>query len=214
MKLLDLFCGAGGASTGYRRAGFTDITGVDIRPQPNYPFRFVLADAMEFPLDGYDLIHASPPCQAYTWGTRVGREGKFPLLVDAVRERLGARPHVIENVPGSPLEKPVRLCGGMFGLGVLRHRHFEANWMLPQPPHKPHKPAFERPRKDGSGGLVKVSPYCCVAGHGGNSDSFALDDWREAMGIDWMTREELVESIPPAYTEYIGRMFRMWVLRV
>lgn len=210
MRLLDLFCGAGGASVGYRRAGFSEIVGVDIRSQPNYPFHFVREDALKFPLDGFDLIHASPPCQAYTWGTRRDRQERFPALIGPIRERLGNRLHVIENVPGSPLIKPVRLCGEMFGLNVIRHRIFEANWMLPQPPHKPHKKAFERQAKDGSGRRVKVSPYCCVAGHGGNSDTFALADWREAMGIDWMNKAELVESIPPAYTEYIGRAFMVW----
>ena len=113
MRLLDLFCGAGGAAMGYHRAGF-EVVGIDIAPQPNYPFEFVQADAMEFPLDGFDAIHASPPCQAYT----ALATGKHPRLIEPMRERLASSgvPWVIENVVGAPLRQPVLLCGSMFGL--------------------------------------------------------------------------------------------------
>ena len=112
MRLLDLFCGAGGASMGYHRAGF-DVVGVDINPQPNYPFEFHRADAMEFPLDGFDVIHASPPCQAYcSFSKKLGH----PDMIAGVRDRLAGLAYVIENIPGSPLINPIRLCGSSFVL--------------------------------------------------------------------------------------------------
>src|SRR5574337_20985 len=125
-RLLDLFCCAGGCAMGYHRAGF-DVVGVDINPQQRYPFEFHQADAMTFDLSGFDAIHASPPCQAYT--VLGGREdlSHYPDLVDAVRERLQAsgKPWIIENVPGAPLRDPITLCGAMFGLRRYRHRLFE-----------------------------------------------------------------------------------------
>lgn len=213
MRLLDLFCGAGGCAVGYHRAGFTDILGVDNRPQPRYPFRFVQADALEFlarvkPGD-FDMIHASPPCQAYSVATPASYRGVHPQLVAPVRAALRATgcPYVIENVVGAPLQYPILICGMMFGLKVFRHRLFECSELLLALPHMLHGEA--RIGRDG---------FCTVAG-GGNSGlrdrrsgrrirfrpEDGVDGWRRAMGIDWMTRDELAQAIPPAYTEWIGR---------
>ena len=196
MKLLDLFCGAGGASVGYRRAGRFEITGVDIVDQPNYPFEFIQADALKFDLSGYDVIHASPPCQNYCWCTTKARnQGKtYPDLIEPTRELLidSGKPYVIENVVGAPLRNPTYLEGTMFGLGVIRRRLFETNWWLPQPMYISRK------------GTVKDRTYCSVAGNGGDGSN-RVDDWRKAMGIYWMTQAEIKQAIPPAYTEYIGQ---------
>lgn len=199
-KIADLFCGAGGAATGLHRAGF-EVVGVDINPQPNYPFEFHQADAMTFDLSGYDLVWASPPCQRYSIGTQRWNPGGWPDLVAPVREMLKASglPYIIENVPGAPLENPVRLCGVMFDLRVVRHRLFESNNLILQPTHNKHRPPIKRP------GMTHKSWYQTVAGHGGNSNSYRLEDWQAAMGIDWMNKAELVESIPPAYSEFIGK---------
>jgi len=162
-----------------------------------------------------DLIWASPPCQAYTWGTRSNRKQAFPTLIPEVRGRLETLrlltdvDYIIENVPGAPLIDPVRLCGEMFGLNVIRHRHFECSWPATVPPHIRHKPPLTRPRRDGKPGQIQVSQYCCVSGHGGNSDSFKLDDWKEAMDIDWMSREHLIEAIPPIYAEYLVSQWKV-----
>jgi hypothetical protein len=195
-KLLDLFCGAGGAAMGYWRAGF-DVTGVDNRPQSRYPFRFVQADAMTYPLDGYDAIHASPPCQAYIRSGMYDKS-KHPNLLPSVRALLEqvSVPWVIENVPGAPMRADLKLCGCMFGLGVARERWFETSWhafALRSPCHHAERPVgvYGHPRgrlsKDGK-------PW----GWGN------LSDWIAAMGIDWMSGPELAQAIPPAYTEYIG----------
>lgn len=200
MKLLDLFCGAGGAAMGYHRAGF-EIVGVDIRPQPRYPFAFVQADALVYArlhAHEYDGLHASPPCQAYSVASPRGRE--YPEFIEPVRAILNAsgRPWIIENVPGSErhLRPLITLCGTMFGLRVYRHRHFESSVMLLQPAHVRH---VERCVPVGR----KAAPrqMMTVAGN------FAsLDAAKAAMGIDWdVTRRELSQAIPPAYTEFIGR---------
>ena len=202
MRLLDLFCGAGGAAMGYHRAGFDDITGVDIAPQPNYPFKFILGDALEYVTEHgaeFDVIHARPPCQANSIGARWrGTAGNHPEYINATRELLldTGKPYVIENVPGAPIDKDLMLCGTMFGLKVLRHRYFEIKpAVLILSPSCRHN------------GTVPNGDYVTVAGHGGDNKAgnFTLKSWRDAMGIDWMTKKELTESIPPAYTEFIGR---------
>jgi DNA (cytosine-5)-methyltransferase 1 len=203
-RLLDLFCGAGGAAVGYHRAGF-DVVGVDLSPQPRYPYEFVQADALTYPLDGFDAIHASPPCQAYSAMTacRPGLADQYPDLVNLTRARLAVSglPWVIENVPGAPLASGsdlfgahgVKLCGHMFGLALYRHRLFETSFPLIQPEHRPHVTPASRAGHWTEGTIISVS---------GNVSPIEVA--REAMGIDWMTRSELSEAIPPSYTAYIG----------
>ena len=198
-RLLDLFCGAGGAAMGYHRAGF-DVTGVDIAPQPRYPFRFVQADAMTYPLEGYDAIHASPPCQAFTAYRRrsasVGAD--YPDLIADVRGHLLAagKPWVMENVVRSPVRPHVCLCGSSFGLDVQRHRWFETTFPALSPPcvHGVWKQRF--PHATNRSNLrrtVEIGVW-----------RIPLPVQQAAMGIDWMTLGELSQAIPPAYTEYIG----------
>lgn len=200
IRLLDLFSGAGGASAGYAAAGFT-VTGVDLAPMPRYPHTFHQADALDYlAAHGaeFDAIHASPPCQAYsTLRHRTG--GEYVDLVDATRAALQAtgKPYVIENVVGAPLINPVMLCGSMFGLRAAgrvlrRHRLFEATFPVTTPP-------------DGCTGR----PVGGVYGTGGAGQmtrgyKFQPDEAKTAMGIDWMSRAELSQAIPPAYTEHIG----------
>lgn len=207
-KLLDLFCGAGGAGMGYHLAGF-DVTGVDIRQQPHYPFQFVQADALTFVAEhgrDFDVIHASPPCQAYSRIEKVVR-GKLGLrspirvdLVEVTRSALQATnlPYVIENVPGAPLIEPMMLCGMMFGLKVLRHRLFESNVFMLAPAHPPHRGVFTNARA-GVSGFRHGATHICVTGN-----NFLVDDARVGMGIEWMSARELTQAIPPAYTRYIG----------
>src|ERR1700737_2665900 len=129
-RLLDLFCGAGGAAAGYAMVGF-EVRGVDIQPQPRYPYRFVQADALDYPLDDFDVVHASPPCQLYSVTHALWRRD-YPDLLSVMRTWLWAsgKPFVLENVVGAPLPGSLLLCGTMFGLGVLRHRLFESNVLL------------------------------------------------------------------------------------
>lgn len=206
--LLDLFCCAGGAGVGYSRAGF-DVVGVDIVLRPNYPLPFIRADAMTLDpkfIALFDAIHASPPCQSYSdLAKRNGNGDDWPRLVEPVRDMLIAsgRPYVIENVEGSPLLNPVVLCGTMFpGLRVLRHRLFEANFEIKSPPHRKHPKVhtFDK-RKSHFGKTDEWRDFVQVTG-GGNCTLAAA---RDAMGIDWMTKGEINEAIPPAYTELIGR---------
>lgn len=180
---------------GYARAGF-EVVGVDINPQKRYPFEFHQANALEYPLEGFDVIHASPPCQAYSKTQRI-QDNKYPDLIPAIRERFKDLeiPWIIENVPGSPLQNPLVLCGLMFNLGVDRDRWFETNVSFLVDNHPPHsKPKTKMGRKPEEGKIIQV------IGHFSGVD-FA----RTAMGIDWMTGEELREAIPPAYTEYLGK---------
>lgn len=187
------------------RAGF-EVVGVDIRPQPRYPFQFIQADALTFPLDGFAFIWASPPCQRFTdLAKRNGNAHEWPDLIDPIRQRLQASgiPYVIENVEGAPLREPVVLCGTMFpGLRVLRHRLFETNFPLSAPPHGRHPLVYTMDkRKSHYGKLDQDNAFVQVTGGGNCSKANAS----KAMGIDWMTKEELNEAIPPAYAEYIGR---------
>lgn len=205
-RLLDLFCGAGGCSVGYERAGF-EVTGIDIAPQPNYPFRFFQLDATDterWPLDlfehTFDVIHASPPCQSFTAYRRKGHgvgDG-YPDLIDHMRLMLTgmANAWVIENVAGAPLYGSVRLCGSSFGLDVRRHRYFESNVPLLAPPcdHQWQTPRFApATNRTNLRRTVEVGVW-----------RIPLDVQRAAMGIDWMTLPELSEAIPPAFTSFIG----------
>jgi len=206
-KLLDLFCGAGGAAMGYHRAGF-EVVGVDNKPQPHYPFEFHQADALDFPLDGYDAYHASPPCQAYVDYNKKGKkETNHPRLIEPIRERLvnTGQPYVIENVHMAPLNAHILLCGSMFGLRVRRHRYFEAP-CLPLLP----VPSCNHSMKVSTGELMGVYAR---GGHGPRHGKGVREvaprppqiTASEAMGIDWMTKYELTQAIPPAYTEFIGK---------
>jgi DNA (cytosine-5)-methyltransferase 1 len=199
-QALDLFSGAGGAARGLQEAGY-HVTGVDIRSQPRYcGDAFIQADAMKIDWSGYDLIWASPPCQAYT-PLRALQPGKeYPDLIAPVRKRLietGA-PWIMENVPGAPMHYYISLCGTMFDLRVYRHRHFETSYMLFQPYHPPHliragghKSQRQRKAHYLAGGFVTIT---------GNIGSYC----GPAMGIDWMTGEELSQAIPPAYSRFLG----------
>jgi DNA (cytosine-5)-methyltransferase 1 len=209
-RLLDLFCGAGGAGMGYSRAGF-DVVGVDINPQPHYPFEFHQADALTFPLDGFDAIHASPPCQAYAAGPRstnetLGRAYEHPRLIERMRERLrqSGVPYVIENVVGAPMLSPVRLCGTSFDRPLRRHRLFESPVFLFGLECR-HDRFTERRYwtgwTQGGHGVGNKRRATTVQVYGNGAETH---EWGPAMGIDWMTTDELREAIPPAYTEYIG----------
>ncbi|MGX1129945.1 hypothetical protein RKD49_002135 [Streptomyces glaucescens] len=210
-RVLDLFCCAGGAGMGYWRAGF-DVVGVDIQPRPNYPFRFIEGDALDAMREmgqEFSLIHASPPCQphtALTKGTNKGREySDFLAEMRELCEWYGVY-WVIENVPGAPMRADLTLCGEMFGLGVIRHRHFELGWdpegTPAQPEHKPHR----GPVRGWRHGVWRDGPYIAAYGKGGGKGSVA--EMQQAMDITWTdVHEELTEAIPPAYTEWIGRQF-------
>ena len=207
-KLLDLFCGAGGAGEGYRRAGF-EVTGVDLYPQPRNPHEFIQADAMKLPIDflmQFDVIHASPPCQAYSvLAKRTGVGHRWPKLIERVRDMLAKtnKLTVIENVQGAPLIDPVILCGTMFpGLRVLRHRLFEVNFPVTPPEHRPHPLVHTvDKRKNHYGKTDEWKDFVSV--NGGANCSVAAA--RDAMKIDWMTKAELNQSIPPAYTQFLGK---------
>ena len=215
-RLLDLFCGAGGAAAGYDAAGF-DVIGVDINPQPHYPFKFIQDDALEyvmgllseFALFPYDAIHASPPCQAYTrkdanWGRKRVNVIEHPDLIGPTRELLKETgvPYVIENVPGAPIDAQVELCGTHFGLRIIKHRLFEANWPLPMPPATcDHSDVY--------------NPW---SGKGRSADQL-----REAQGTPWIPMSggasrkagvtgDLFNAIPPAYTEHIGTALRSYLI--
>lgn len=207
IRIADVYCKAGGASVGYllalKEKYDMEIVGVDKFPQKNYPFTFIQSDALEFLEEygkDYDFIHTSPPCQrnsTMTKGLWKDRLDNHPELIEPTRNILKSlgKPYVIENVPTAPLIDPVVLCGSMFGLKVRRHRLFESNFHIDQPKCD-HK---------AQGKVV------AVYGHSGGSSKRdgikfgGVSEWRDAMGIHWMTGAELAEAIPPAYTEYIGK---------
>jgi DNA (cytosine-5)-methyltransferase 1 len=199
-KALDLFCGAGGVALGLDRAGY-DVVGVDVNPQPRYPFHFVHDDAIKILSDWtylqqFALIWASPPCQGYSVANNCQKK-EYPKMIPDVRQDLLAsgRPFVIENVPGAPLIAPITLCGTMFGLKTYRHRLFETLERVDAPMvHPEHEQKAARGRKPGE------DDFMTVFGH--FSDQKRA---KEAMGIPWMTRDELGEAIPPVYAEFIGR---------
>ncbi|MFC1904647.1 hypothetical protein ACFLXT_02670 [Chloroflexota bacterium] len=200
-RLLDLFCGAGGAAKGYHRAGF-EIVGVDINPQPRYPFEFHQADALTYPLDGFDAYHASPPCQGYSMNLQgLVTDGKYPMLIDVFRERFHGKVWIIENVVGAPIpptptlfgEFGLMLCGTMLGLDrVWRHRLFLSTFAIP------------RPGKDCNHSHWPLNPYKAPSRKRDGIEKDSLKRYGVAMGIDWMKGREISEAIPPAYTEYIG----------
>ncbi len=221
--LLDLFCGAGGCSVGYHRAGF-DVIGCDIKPSPRYPFSCWEDDAMKildrlatgkrvrsFRASDFAVIHASPPCQRYSRAAfTADSKTRHPDLLTPVRSLLQAigRPYMIENVDGAPVQQAIMLCGLMFGLKVFRHRWFESSHLIMVPEHPSHR-----------GKIIGKGGMCCVVGHGGGVSRRMKEqvdrhthggqqnkaEWVAAMGIDWMTRNELSQAIPPAYTEFIGK---------
>lgn len=207
-RLLDLFCGAGGAAVGYYRAGF-EVVGVDINPQPDYPFRFLQLDAFELTAENfvcvYDAVHASPPCQAFTAYRRKGHgvgDGYLNLIPETRKllEQSGL-PYVIENVEQarSHLVEPVTLCGSSFGLDIRRHRLFETSWPL-TPPMCDHAAQTAKGKRF-PGATNREGRFTCEVGVW----RIPLATQQAAMGVDWMTLEELSEAIPPAYTEFIGR---------
>jgi DNA (cytosine-5)-methyltransferase 1 len=199
---LDLFCGAGGVSVGLWWAGF-DVVGVDLSPQPQYPFTFVRANALSPPFNiaDFDYVWASPPCQAYTTMQRINTRSpkrEHPKLLEPVRNMLAESgvPYTIENVPGAPLKDPVNICGSMFGLRVRRHRLFESSFTVP--------PLACRHPKERS-----IAVYGDHPQHPGNKTyrvnrARTLREGQEAMGIDWMPWKPLTQAIPPAYSAYIG----------
>jgi DNA (cytosine-5)-methyltransferase 1 len=213
MRVLDLYCGAGGAGEGYARAGF-DVVGVDLRPQPRYPFGFVEMDALAYlALHGhrYDVIHASPPCPRYSTASKSwnGRPDEHPDLIEPTRallEHVG-RPWVIENVVGAPLHDPVVLCGASFpGLRVIRHRLFESSLPLYAPEHRAHPLCFTMDRRKAHYGRLDPWRDFVHVNGGGNAPVAAKLD---AMGIDRpMLGREVNDAIPPAYTEFLGRQIR------
>lgn len=218
MILLDLFCGAGGAAMGYHNAGFSRIVGVDRRPQPRYPFEFIQYDAMQVVSElaecgswtgiAPDAIHMSPPCQGYSVTANIHANAKFvrgyPKYVEQLQQWMdymtfkygGSMPIVMENVVGAPLRDPIKVCGLAFPeLNVKRHRLFECNW-----------PAIGTHCGDHKKDYVMVfgnSVQRRVKYHGKNRE-LRKADGEAAMGIDWMTKREMSESIPPSYTQFIG----------
>lgn len=222
LKCLDLFCCAGGAGTGLHRAGF-DVTGVDINPQPRYPFRFIQGDALAQDLTGYDFVWASPPCQGYCALKTMPNRREHPKLIAEVRDMLTAwgGPWIIENVEGAKneLRNPLLLCGSMFGLGsngfqLRRHRYFESNLPLVAP-----GPCSHAKRTLGVFGC-KVRDIAQEKRHyaqpketRGKPVGVVLPQaWGfEAMGCDWMNIGEASEAIPPAYSEHLGRQVMAWI---
>ena len=222
MKALDLFCGAGGASMGLYRAGF-DVTGVDIRPQPRYPFRFVQADALRPPFDlrQFDLIWASPPCQAYTqvsarWRGKGTRADMHVDLIGQTRDLLvnSAVPYVIENVVGArrKMTPTLLLHGGMFGLGVHRPRLFECSMFILTPQARSTKwPIGVYGTKPDGRTTYRYRNNGNYKGKSLIRAAKSIEEAREAMDIDWMTWDEIREAIPPVYAEFIGRAAVNWL---
>jgi len=219
--LLDAFCGAGGAGYGYWLAGF-NVVGVDIAPQPRYPFFFVQGDAIAF-IEQYgglfDAIHASPPCQEYSV-TRHLRDANAeikgytpnvqPKLIKPVRDLLVSlkRPWIIENVPQSPMPGAIQLCGSMFDLPLLRHRWFESSHLLFAPGPCRHPKGFYGVvggKTRGYGTFTSGRFYTDAKGNRRKREGYPGKKFGEqAMGINWMTVPEMSEAVPPAYTRYIG----------
>lgn len=188
-RIADLFCGAGGAGMGLHRAGF-EVVGFDIAAQRNYPFEFHEQDALTVDLSDFDAVWASPPCQRYSRFTPNRIKPKHWDSIPPTREFLASshKSYVIENVPCSPLRVRLVLHGPMFGALLLRERWFESNIRLAQP--------FFHYR------LGQPLHF------GGNSKGRKVASKQELardMDIDWMTRTEMGQAIPPAYSEFVGR---------
>lgn len=191
---LDLYCCQGGASQGLADAGF-QVVGIDIVPQPNYPFPFIRADAVTALPAGFDFVWASPPCQAHTIAQRI-QGNEHPDLIEPTRAMLRASgiPYVIENVVGAPLHSPIMLCGAMFGLRTYRHRLFECSFPVSQPNHPEH----DAPNRK-MGRPVREGEMMHIVGN------FAgVQKARDIMGAQWMNRDGLREAIPPAFAKHIG----------
>lgn len=208
-RLLDLFCGAGGAAMGYHRAGF-DVVGMDINPQPNYPFQFIEADCLTIEnFFGITAIHASPPCQSYTrktatWGRARVNEIKHPDLLAATREMLEGTglPYVIENVMGAPMRRDIVLCGTQFGLRIIKHRQFEANWPLREcealcDHSDVYNPWSGKGRSAAEHRLAQGTPWIPTSGGASRAKGKTGD---------------LNNAIPPAYTEFIGKQLMAYVI--
>ena len=211
MKLLDLFCGVGGASVGYARAGF-EVHGVDLKHGKRYPYTYTRADVLDVLQDDnfiqqFDVIHASPPCQTHSITQHLrNAQGKTTSKIDLIPETRAAliacdKPYIIENVPGSPLINPIQLCGSSFGLKVRRHRLFESNMPLEGSVCN-HK---LQGRPIGVYGLLNDEiPK-------GGKTAATINEARDAMGVPWAIWTELVEAIPPAFTEYLGGQIGSWI---
>jgi len=211
MKVLDLFCGSGGAAFGFAPY-FDEILGVDKVKQPYYPFNYVICDVFDLPLEffeDFDFIWASPPCQAYSFSTKGARNlGKvYPDLVQQTRQLLdeAKKPYVIENVPGAPIRKDLMLCGEMFGLKIIRHRYFEVNgFHVPQLKHIIHKGMVANGTKigvfNGNSQNIRTQKRYTIAGH----QKGTLDQWQDAMQISWVnSKPHLSQCVPPPYSNYI-----------
>ncbi len=239
-RLLDLFCCAGGAGVGYSRAGF-EVVGVDVNPQPNYPFRFIQADVLSLDptwISCFDAVHASPPCQWFSrthgmapkgrtgggnGGYKVPREraarDDHPNLMPQTRALLAAarRPFILENVLDArrAMVDPIMLCGTMFGLRVYRHRLFEANFLLIPPPH----PAHAHGLCSGEGNERGKGRGYSASTHGAQmitvaGNNFNRREGMAAMGVDWEANQrEVAQMIPPAYTEFLGRQLMAHIQR-
>lgn len=219
MKALDLFSGAGGVAMGLHRAGF-DVTGIDVRPRKTYPFRFIQADALLPPvrLTDFDFIWASPPCQAHTSLRTMHNARAHPDLIPQTRAMLieAGVPWCIENVPGSTLRHTLMLCGTMFGLGcdgaeLRRHRLFETSFPMLAPPCQHGSRAViglyggHQRNRARTIGVYGEGCRDSTRKHNRGHPDFTVADGRKAMGIDWMSLADLCQSVPPAYSEYIGR---------
>jgi DNA (cytosine-5)-methyltransferase 1 len=212
MRILDLFCGAGGAAMGLHWAfPKAEIVGVDIKPQPRYPFTFVRHDALTYPWEGFTFFWASPPCQRHLRGLNNSPgfvASRFECHIAATRARLKNEsycpiPFCIENVPGAPLYWTLKLGGWMFPeLKVIRERWFETNFVVRQPNHVKPKGLLHKGYLSIAG--TGIQKWCNDRGY-----KFGVADARKAMGIDWMTRKELSQAIPPSYSRYIGEQFKL-----